>query len=91
MIFGENLLALLVLALGAALAVGNLMALIRPRPPESDDGTELERAPLGRSLVMIALGLIAAIWALASLASADSADDEPSALSAPTHISIVHG
>ena len=83
MIFGENLLALLVLAIGAALAFGNLMALIRPRPHDEVADDELERPPLGRSLAMIALGLLAAIWALASLASADSADDtsQPAAAS----------
>lgn len=78
MIFGENLLALLVLALGGALAAGNLLALVRPREPLAEDADEdevLERAPLGRSLAMIALGLIAAIWALASLAS--GGDDDP--------------
>ena len=76
MIFGENLLALLVLALGGALAAGNLLALIRPRVPNEDDTEDLlEQAPLGRSLAMIAFGLIAAIWALASLIS--GGDDEP--------------
>jgi len=75
MIFGENLLALLVLAIGAALAFGNLMALIRPRTPDQVGEGELPRPPLGRSLAMIALGLLAAIWALASLASADDNGD----------------
>jgi hypothetical protein len=75
MIFGENLLALLVLAIGAALAFGYLMALIRPRPRDQVGDDELERPPLGRSLAMITLGLLASVWALASLASADSADD----------------
>ena len=77
MIFGENLLALLVLALGGALAAGNLLALVRPRVPGADDDEDLlERAPLGRSLAMIAFGLVAAIWALASLISgSDDADD----------------
>lgn len=83
MIFGENLLALLVLAMGAALAFGNFMALVRPRsldPVGVRDG-ELERPPLGRSLAMIAVGLIAAVWALASLATADP--DPPEAAIAP--------
>ncbi len=62
---GENLLVLLVLALGGALAVGNILALINPREG-SHDG-ELDRPPLGRSLIQIAIGLIAAIWALVSL------------------------
>ena len=49
MIFGENLLALLVLAIGAALAFGNLMALLRPREQEQLAEGELER-PTARSL-----------------------------------------
>ena len=65
MFLGEDLLPLLVLALGAAMAVGSALALLRP-PPRGDEGT-LGRAPLARSLVMIAVGLLAAIWALASL------------------------
>jgi hypothetical protein len=62
---GENLLPYLVLALGAALVFGNGMALVRP-PKEAKKG-ELARAPVGRSAVMIAVGLVAAVWALASL------------------------
>ncbi len=62
---GENLLAWVVLALGGALACGNALALLRP-PRQPREG-ELTRAPVGRSLVMGAVGLIAAIWALATL------------------------
>lgn len=62
---GDDLLVLLTLAMGGALAVGNILALVRPRDEERDG--ELERAPLGRSIAMIAIGLIAAIWALVSL------------------------
>ena len=62
---GDNLLAWVLLALGGALAVGNVMALVRP-PRQPREG-ELTRAPVGRSLFMGALGLIAAIWALATL------------------------
>jgi hypothetical protein len=65
MFLGEDLLAYLVLALGAAMAVGSLMALVRP--PESPKQGELARAPLSRSVVMIVIGSVAAIWALASL------------------------
>jgi hypothetical protein len=62
---GEDLLAYLVLALGGALFVGNLLAVLKPpeRPREGD----LERAPAARSIVMAVLGLLAAVWALASL------------------------
>jgi hypothetical protein len=62
---GENLLAWLVLALGGALAVGTAVALVRP-PPSPTEG-DLARPPVARSLVMIAVGAIAALWALASL------------------------
>jgi hypothetical protein len=64
---GDDLLPLLVLALGAAMVVGNGLALVRP-PAEPKEG-ELGRAPAGRSMVMIAIGLVAAVWALASLVS----------------------
>jgi hypothetical protein len=64
-LLGDNLLPYLVLALGAAMAVGSLLAVVRP--PEATKEGELERAPLGRSVVMIAIGTLAAIWALASL------------------------
>jgi hypothetical protein len=62
---GEDLLAWLVLALGAAMAVGSVLAVVRP-PAEAKQG-DLARAPMGRSLVMAAVGTVAAIWAIASL------------------------
>ena len=67
MFLGEDLLAWLVLALGGAMAVGNVMALVRP-PSEREEG-DLERAPAGRSVVMAVVGGVAAVWALASLVS----------------------
>jgi hypothetical protein len=65
---GEDLLPLLVLALGGAMAVGNLVALVRPpeRPREEGD---LARAPVGRSVLFVAIGLVASLWAIASLLS----------------------
>ena len=65
MFLGEDLLPLLVLALGAAMAVGSALALVRPRQ-KTPEG-ELDRPPVGRSAVMIAVGTLAAIWAVASL------------------------
>jgi hypothetical protein len=65
MFLGEDLLAWLVLALGAALAVGSVAALVRP--PETRREGDLAAAPMGRSVVMIVIGSIAAVWALASL------------------------
>ena len=66
MFLGENLLAYLVLALGAALAVGNLLALVRP-PEQRRADTDLDRPPLARTVIMIVVGALAAVWALASL------------------------
>jgi hypothetical protein len=63
---GNDLLAWLVLALGGAMAVGNALALVRP--PERAKEGDLPRAPVGRSLVMLVIGAVAALWALASLA-----------------------
>lgn len=65
----KDLLPLTVLALGAAMAIGNLLALVRPPEPRRRKVGELERAPLGRTLVYAGIGLVAAIWALASLVS----------------------
>ena len=65
MFLGDNLLPYLVLALGAALVFGNGLALVRP--PKEVKQDELARAPVGRSAVMIGIGLVAAVWALASL------------------------
>ena len=62
---GEDLLSWILLALGGALFVGNVLALARPRTdtPEGD----LDRAPVARTAVMAVVGLIAALWALATL------------------------
>lgn len=67
MFLGEDLLPLLVLALGAAMVVGNGMALVRP--PGTPREGELQKAPPARSMVMIVVGLVASVWALASLVS----------------------
>ncbi len=65
MFLGEDLLPLLLLAFGGAMAVGSAVALVRP--PERRNAGDLERPPLARSLAMIAIGTVAALWALASL------------------------
>ena len=62
---GEDLLAWLILAIGGALCIGNVLAVVRP-PATAKEG-ELERAPVGRSVTMAAIGLVAAVWAIASL------------------------
>jgi hypothetical protein len=68
MFLGEDLIQWLLLALGGALFAGNVMAILRPPAQQRDEGN-LDRAPVGRSIVFAALGLIAAIWALATLVS----------------------
>ncbi|MGI9595715.1 MAG: hypothetical protein ACR2QK_06125 [Acidimicrobiales bacterium] len=65
MFLGENLLPLLALAVGGGRAGGTMAAIVRPRA-EVRDG-ELERPPLGRSLIQIAIGLTVSVWAVASL------------------------
>jgi hypothetical protein len=65
MFLGEDLLGWLLLALGGAMAVGNLLALVRPPGGDRD----AERPPLLRSLIYVGLGLMVAIWALGTLTS----------------------
>jgi hypothetical protein len=64
---GDDLLAWLLLAFGGALFLGNVVALVRPPAKPQDDA--LERAPIGRSLLMAAVGLVGAVWGLATLVS----------------------
>ena len=56
---------LLVLALGAALFLGNVLAVVKP--PTKAKGVTLARAPRGRTIAMAAVGLVVSLWALASL------------------------
>jgi hypothetical protein len=42
-----------------------VLVLVKP-PPAAKDG-DLEKAPVARSLVMAGIGLVAAVWAIASL------------------------
>jgi len=65
---GEDLLAWLVLAVGAAMAVGNALALVRP-PEQRRHDDDLTQAPVGRAVVYIVIGVVAAIWGLATLAT----------------------
>lgn len=86
-VFGADLLVWLVFALGAAMVVGNLLALLRPpaaggakarggkstkkgnssRSARGPRGGDLPTAPLGRSVMMIAIGTLAVVWSLATL------------------------
>ena len=72
MFLGEDLLAYLVLALGGAMCVGNVLAIVRPpsaskKPKHASD--DLDRAPIARSIMMALVGGVAAAWALVSLLS----------------------
>lgn len=62
---GDHFLAWMTLALGASLALGTGAALVKPRPDPKTG--EVLRAPVGRSMIQIVIGGLAAIWALATL------------------------
>ena len=66
LLLGDNLLPLLVLALGAAMAVGSVLALVRPPAAPTRKG-DLEHAPVARTLTFALIGWLAAVWAFASL------------------------
>jgi hypothetical protein len=66
-----DLLQLLVLAFAGALVVGNVLALVRPpvrRVPGDKKGPPT-KPPVTRSVVMITIGMVVVIWAIASLTS----------------------
>ncbi len=65
MLGGPEILAYLVLALGGAMAVGSILAIVRP--PDARREGDLEQAPVGRSIAFAAVGVVAALWALGSL------------------------
>jgi hypothetical protein len=67
-ILGDNFLVYLVLAMGGALLVGNIAALVKP-PEQRQGDDDFEKAPLLRTVVMGGIGLVATVWALASLFS----------------------
>lgn len=64
---GEDFLPWMVLAFGAAMVVGPLYALVRP--PKAPDGEAPRPVPIGRTMALVVVGLIAAVWGLASLVS----------------------
>jgi hypothetical protein len=66
MFFGKDLIVWLLLALGGAMCVGNVMALVKPPAVKRDDA-DLEAAPRSRSILMAAIGFVVAIAALAAL------------------------
>ena len=66
MFLGDKLIVWLLLALGAALFVGNVLAVIRP-PEQRQQDDDLDRAPRRRSLMMAGIGLVVAVAALGGL------------------------
>ncbi len=71
-LLGDDLLPQLVLALGAAMALGSVVALVRP--PSRRGDTDLARPPVARSLAMIGVGLVAAVWAIATLTAGPASE-----------------
>lgn len=66
-LLGEDFFPWIILAFGAAMVVGNVLALVRPPTDDLADSEARTRPPLTRTVVMICFGLAAAVWALASL------------------------
>jgi len=67
--FYDEVLRELLIAMGAALFVGNLMALLRRRSEAADgeDDGASPQAPLGRTVAFMVMGFVIAFWGLASL------------------------
>ena len=65
-VLGDDLIVWILLALGGALFVGNVLALVNPPERPRQEG-DLTRAPRARSIAMAAVGLVVALAALASL------------------------
>ena len=65
MFLGDDLIPYLVLAMGGALFVGNMAAMVRPR--RDDDSGKAVRAPARRAVPLALVGFVAAMWALATL------------------------
>ena len=72
--FYDEVLRELLVAMGAALFVGNLMALLRRRAavpgPDEESGEKgggLQQAPVARTVAYMVMGFVVAFWGLASL------------------------
>lgn len=72
--FYDEVLRQLLVALGAALFLGNLLALVRGEPParivreaEAAGRPVPQRAPVGRTVAYLVVGLVVMVWGLASL------------------------
>ena len=67
--FYDEVLRELLVAMGAALFVGNLMAFLRRRAAEAavEDHQATPQAPVGRTVAFMVMGFVVAFWGLASL------------------------
>jgi hypothetical protein len=73
--FYDELLLELMAAVGAALFIGNLVALVRrrrdretaPTRRETGDRSDLPEAPVARTLLYMGLGFVVMTWGIASL------------------------
>lgn len=69
--FYNQVLLELLAAVGAALFVGNLMALIRrrrePSPSRGAGGADLEAAPMARTVTYLVIGFVVMVAGLGSL------------------------
>ncbi len=63
---GDNLIVWLLLALGGALFVGNVLALLRP-PDVTKSDEDLPAAPRSRSILMAGVGFVVAVAAIGGL------------------------
>lgn len=70
MSFYDQVLRELLVAVGAALFLGNLLALVRRRRAGEREADDLERAPVARTVTYLVLGLVVMLWGVASLANA---------------------
>jgi hypothetical protein len=66
LLLGDDLIVWILLALGGAMFVGNVMALVRP-PVAPRQESDLAQAPRGRSITMAVVGFVVAVAALAAL------------------------
>ncbi len=68
--FYDEVLRELLVAMGAALFVGNLLALLRRRSAPAaagEDDHPLPQAPVTRTVAFMVMGFVVAFWGLASL------------------------
>ena len=69
--FYDEVLRELLVAMGAALFIGNLLALLRRHAAAAeaaeDDAPATPQAPVGRTAAFMVMGFVVAFWGLASL------------------------